>query len=70
MASLVALAVSAFAMVVIITRNFFGEISKTEVEIGYRFLSIFIVSAIIAPLTLYINLKFDRVEKLKDEESF
>ena len=70
MASLVALAVSAFAIVIIVTRNFFGTISKTEIEMGYRFLTIFIASAVIAPITLYINLKFDRVEKLKDEESF
>ena len=41
MASLVALAVSAFAIVIIVTRNFFGTISKTEIEMGYRFLTIF-----------------------------
>lgn len=70
MASLLALAISVFALVVIVARHFFGTISKNEVEIGYRFLTIFGVSAVIAPITLYINLKFDRIEKLKDEESF
>lgn len=70
MASLVALAISAFALVIIVSRHFFGTISKNEVEIGYRFLTIFAVSAVIAPISLYINLKFDRIEKLKDEESF
>lgn len=70
MASLVALAISAFALVIIVSRHFFGTISKNEVEFGYRFLTIFAVSAVIAPISLYINLKFDRIEKLKDEESF
>jgi len=70
MASLVALAISAFALVIIVARHFFGEISKNEVEMGYRFLAIFLICAVIAPITLYINLRFDRIEKLKDEESF
>lgn len=70
MASLVALAISAFVIIIIISRHFFGSISNNEIVIGYRFLTIFIISAIIAPITLYINLKFDRIEKLKDEESF
>ena len=70
MASIVALAISLFAMIVIISRNFFGTISDNEIAIGYRFLTIFIVSAIIAPTTLYINLKLDRIKNLKDEESF
>lgn len=70
MASLVALAISAFAMIIIVSRHFFGTISDNEIELGYRFLSIFIASAIIAPIALYINLKFDRIENLKDEESF
>jgi len=70
MASLVTLAISTFALIVIVLRHFFGTISNNEVEMGYRFLTIFIISAIIAPITLYINLKFDRIEKLKDEESF
>ena len=70
MASLVSLAISAFALVIIVARHFFTTISDNEVEMGYRFLTIFLASAVIAPITLYINLKFDRVEKLKDEESF
>jgi len=70
MASLVALAISTFALIVIVSRHFFVTISNNEIEIGYRFLTIFIISAIIAPITLYVNLKFDRIEKLKDEESF
>ena len=70
MGSLVSLAISAFALVIIIARHFFIDISKTEVEMGYRFLTIFLVSAVVAPITLYINLKFDRIEKLNDEESF
>ena len=70
MASIVALAISLFAMIVIISRNFFGTITDNEISIGYRFLIIFIVSAIIAPTTLYINLKLDRIKNLKDEESF
>lgn len=70
MGSLVSLAISAFALVIIVTRHFFIDISKTETEMGYRFLTIFLISAVIAPITLYINLKFDRVQKLKDEESF
>lgn len=70
MASLVILAISFFAIVVIIARHFFGTISSDEVEIGYNLGVIFIVSAIAAPIFLYINLKFDRNEKLKDEESF
>jgi len=70
MASIVALAISLFALIIIIARYFFGTISNNEIMIGYRFLTIFIIAAIIAPITLYINLKFDRIEKLKDEESF
>ena len=70
MASLVALAISTFALIVIVSRHFFVTISNNEIEMGYRFLVIFIISAIIAPITLYVNLKFDRIEKLKDEESF
>ena len=70
MASLVTLAISLFAIVIIVSRHFFGSISKQEVEVGYKFLTIFVVSAIAAPILLYINLKFDRTEKLKDEESF
>jgi len=70
MASIIALAISTFALIVIISRHFFGDISNNEIVIGYKFLTIFIISAIIAPITLYINLKFDRIEKLKDEESF
>ena len=70
MASLVTLAISLFAIVIIVSRHFFGSISKQEVEIGYKFLTIFVISAIAAPILLYINLKFDRTEKLKDEESF
>ena len=70
MASLVTLAVSLFAMVIIVSRHFFGEISKQEVDMGYKFLTIFGISVVAAPILLYINLKFDRNEKLKDEESF
>ena len=70
MASLVALAVSTFALVIIVSRHFFTTISNNEIELGYRFLTLFIASAIVAPITLYINLRCDRVEKLKDEESF
>ena len=70
MASLVTLAVSLFAMVIIVSRHFFGEISKQEVDMGYKFLTIFGISVVAAPVLLYINLKFDRNEKLKDEESF
>ena len=70
MASLVALSISLFAMIVIISRHFFGGISNNEVMLGYRFLTIFIAAAIIAPITLYINLKLDRIKNLKDEESF
>ena len=70
MASLVALAISTFALIVIIARHFTGTTSNNEVMMGYRFLIIFIVSAIIAPVSLYINLKFDRIDKLKDEERF
>ena len=70
MASLVTLAISLFAIVIIVSRHFFGSISKDEVEIGYKFLTIFVISAVAAPIFLYINLKFDRTEKLKDEESF
>ena len=70
MASLVTLAISLFAIVIIVSRHFFGSISKQEVEVGYKFLTIFAVSAVAAPILLYINLKFDRNEKLKDEESF
>ena len=70
MASLVTLAVSLFAIVIIVSRHFFGAISQGEVEIGYKFLTMFVISAFLAPILLYINLKFDRNEKLKDEESF
>ena len=70
MASLVALVVSAFALVIIVSRHFFTTISANEIEMGYRFLTIFIASAIVAPITPYISLRCDRVEKLKDEESF
>ena len=70
MASLIALVISLFALIIIISRHFFGTITNNEIVIGYRFLTIFIISAIIAPITLYINLKFDRIEKLNDEESF
>jgi len=70
MASLVTLAVSLCAIVIIVSRHFFGSISKEEVDVGYRFLTIFVISAFAAPILLYISLKFDRNEKLKDEESF
>ena len=70
MAAIVTLAVSLFAIVIIVSRHFFGEISKQEVDIGYKFLTIFVISAFAAPILLYINLKFDRNEKLKDKESF
>lgn len=70
MASLAALAISAFAIIVIVARHYFGSVSDNEIKIGYRFLIIFITAAIIAPISLYINLKCDRIEKLEDEESF
>ena len=70
MASLVTLAVSLFAIVIVVSRHFFGEISQQEVDIGYKFAVIFVISAIAAPILLYINLRFDRNERLKDEESF
>ncbi|MGI9554046.1 MAG: hypothetical protein ACR2NC_03890 [Thermodesulfobacteriota bacterium] len=70
MATLVTLAVSLFAIVIIVSRHFFGTISKQEVDLGYKFLTIFVASAVAAPILLYINLKFDRKERLKDEESF
>lgn len=70
MACLVTLAISLFAIVIIVSRHFFGSISTQEVEVGYKFATIFAVSAVAAPILLYINLKFDRNEKLKDEESF
>ncbi|MGI9533852.1 MAG: hypothetical protein ACR2NW_02780 [Thermodesulfobacteriota bacterium] len=70
MATLVTLAVSLFAIVIIVSRHFFGTISKQEVDLGYTFLIIFVISALAAPILLYINLKFDRKDELKDEESF
>ena len=70
MASLVLLAISAFAMVIILIRHFFGAISENEVSLGYKFLVVFVISGIIAPASLYVNLKCDRIEKLEDEERF
>jgi len=70
MASLIALAISAFVIIVIVVRHYFGSVSDNEIKIGYRFLIIFIAAAIIAPITLYINLRCDRIEKLEDEEGF
>jgi len=70
MASLTALAISAFAIIVIVARHYFVSVSDNEVKIGYNFLIIFIASAIIAPITLYINLRCDKIENLEDEESF
>ena len=70
MASLIALAISAFAIVIILIRHFFGGISENETQIGYKFLMIFIISGVIAPISLYINLKCDRIEKLEDEDRF
>lgn len=70
MASLVTLAISAFAVVIIIVRHFFTGISENEIGIGYKFFTIFVIAGIIAPISLYINLKCDRIEKLEDEERF
>ena len=70
MASLTSLAISLFAMVIIVSRHFFVSIDKNEADIGQKFLIVFLISAVIAPISLYINLKYNRIEKLKDEDSF
>ena len=70
MASLITLAISAFAIVIIVVRHFFGEISDKEVDLGYKFLVIFLIAGVMAPVSLYVNLKCDRIEKLEDEERF
>lgn len=70
MATILLLCISIFAVIVILGRHFFGSIGEQEKNLGYTFLIILIASAILAPISLYINLKFDRMEKLKDEEIY
>ena len=70
MASLVSLAISLFAIVIILSRHFFITIDQDEMSMGHKFLIIFLISAVIAPISLYLNLKFSRQEKLKDEDIY
>lgn len=68
MATIVVILVSSFALVIILIRHFLVSIGEDEKQLGYNFLIALVTSGILSPIFLFLNRKFDRIEKLKEED--
>lgn len=68
MTVVILLVVSAFGALIIGARYIFTSISETEKSIGYNLLLIFIASGVLAPILLYLNQKFDRLDRIDEED--
>ena len=56
------LIISAFVLIVVVLRYFLTDISKTEIDFGYDILILFVVCAILCPVSFFVS---NRLEKLR-----
>ena len=59
--------ISAFVVLIIFIRSFVHEIGLSERQVGFVFLYIFIVSAVLAPVFLYVSNKLEKYSGRMDE---
>lgn len=68
MTAIVVVVISAFGTAIIGTRYFLTSISDSEISLGYNFVIVFVVSALLAPLFLHISLKLERRDRIDEEQ--
>ena len=60
MSSAVLCLISVFAVLIILIRSVVGDVGRAETQTGYIFFYIFVISALLAPVFLYVS---NRLEK-------
>ena len=52
--------ISVFAVLIILIRSVVGDISRTETHTGYIFFYIFVITALLAPVFLYVSHRLEK----------
>ena len=60
MSSAVVCLISVFAVLIILIRSVVADISHTETQMGYVFFYIFVITALLAPVFLYVSNKLEK----------
>jgi len=60
-------AITLFAALIIFFRSFTMETGRTEEELGFTFLYVFIASCILSPLFLYLSNRLDKYKRPTDD---
>jgi len=60
-------AITLFAALIVFFRSFTMETGRTEEELGFTFLYVFIASCILSPLFLYLSNRLDKYKRPTDD---
>ena len=59
--------ISVFAVLIILIRSVVGDISQVERQTGFVFFYIFIITALLAPIFLYVSHRLEKYSGRMDE---
>ncbi|MDA2918155.1 hypothetical protein MYX76_01440 [Desulfobacterota bacterium AH_259_B03_O07] len=64
--SIFLLVISAFFLIIVVLRYSLTDISRTEIDFGYYMLKLFVVCAVLCPVSFLVSNRFEKLRKKKD----
>ncbi len=66
MTSIFLLVISAFFLIIVVLRYLLTDISRTEIDFGYDMLKLFVVFAVLCPVSFLVSNRLEKLRKKKD----